>query len=123
MTWACLDDNFHEDPRTLDAGLAAAGLYACATCYVSGQQLDGRIPFKAMARLLEDGDATPLSALLRVGLVREADDGYVLVEYFKDGAKGGNRTKAEIELLKENSSKGGKARWAKTQEPDDNIPL
>ena len=32
MAFAALSETFYTDPRILDAGLAAAGLYACAIC-------------------------------------------------------------------------------------------
>lgn len=75
---ASLDDGFHDDPRTLEAGLAAAGLYACAMSYVARYLLDGVIPRQALLRMLEGGDMAPLDALVRVGYVEETDGGYLL---------------------------------------------
>jgi hypothetical protein len=110
MTWAALDDGFHEDPRTLEAGLTAAGLYACATTYVSRHLLDGYIPRKALVRLLDDGDAAPLSALLTVGLLQEDGDRFEVVDYLK-----GNQTREVVEerrrKAKERATKAANARW------------
>ena len=118
MPWAALDDGFHEDPRTLEAGLAAAGLYACATCYVARHLLDGRIPDKAVARMLDGGDMEPLDTLLRVGLFTKADEGgYEVADYFK-----GNQTRAVVEKRREDkkqrASNAANARWRKKRDAD-----
>ena len=110
MPWAGLDDGFHEDPRILEAGLAAAGLYACSTTYVARHLLDGFIPRKALHRLLEVGDADPLTALLEVGLLREDGDRFEVVDYLK-----GNQTREVVEerrrKAKERARKAANARW------------
>jgi hypothetical protein len=113
MPWAALDDGYHEDPRILEAGLAAAGLYACATTYIARHLTDGFITRRALHRLLdEDGDAEPLSALLRVGLLREDGNRFEVVDYFKDGR---NKTRAEVEDLrakrKARARKAAASRW------------
>lgn len=111
MTWAALDDGFSDDPRTLKAGLAAAGLYACAMSYVARYLLDGVIPRQALMRMLEDGDMAPLHALLRVGYVEEADDSYVLTDYLKPG---GNLSRERVEQ-NQKDARERKQRWADTQ--------
>ncbi len=92
MPWGGLDDGFHEDPRALEAGLAATGLYARATCYSARHLLDGVIPRVALARLLDGGDMAPVDALLRVGLLEEDGDAYIVVDYLK-----ANKTREDIE--------------------------
>jgi hypothetical protein len=117
VPWAALDDGFHEDPRTLEVGLAAAGLYACATTYVARHLLDGLIPRRALARMLDGGDTAPLAALLRVGLFEEADGGYTITDYFK-----GNQTRGVVEERKRKAKvraeKGARAMWAKRRETE-----
>jgi hypothetical protein len=114
MPWAALDDGFHEDPRTLEAGLAAVGLYACSTTYVARHLTDGVIPRKAIARMLDGGDMTPIEALLRVELLRHdtASDAYEVVDYFN-----ANKRRAEVERLraaaKARAKSAARARWAK----------
>jgi hypothetical protein len=115
MTWAALDDGFHEDPRTLDAGLAAAGLYACATSYVARHLTDGLISRKAIWRLLEGGDTAPLSALLSVGLMAKRGEGFEVVDYLKANSPRDvvldRRAKA-----KARARKAAKARWHREAE-------
>lgn len=111
MPWAALDDGFHEDPRILEAGLAAAGLYACATTYVARHLTDGYISRKAIHRLLEDGDAAPLSTLQSVGLLRfDGEDGFEIVDYLK-----AKSTREVVEdrraKAKERATKAARARW------------
>ena len=122
MPWAALDDGFHEDPRVLDAGLAAAGLYACATTYVGRHLLDGFIPRKAMVRMLEDGNADPLSALLAAGLLREDGDRFEVVDYLK-----GNQTREVVEerraKAKARAKKAANARWKRDDDTDDEPPF
>ena len=119
MTWACLDDGFHQDPRQLDAGIAASGLYARATCYVALYRLDGVIPRNALVRLLDDGDAAPLDALLRVGLLTETDGSYTLADYFGKG-RGGNLTREQIEKnereRKARAESAARSRWGKSRD-------
>jgi hypothetical protein len=98
--WAHFDDGLHGDPRILDAGLAAAGLYLCVTTYMARYLTDGVISERAVAGMLEHGDTQPLDALLRVGLLVCRDDGdYEAPEYLI-----GNRTKAKTEEIRENEA-------------------
>jgi hypothetical protein len=92
MSYGCLDDGWHEDPRVLDVGLTAAGLYACANCYVARHLLDGVIPKKAIERLLAGRDTEPLDALLDVGLLVESKGGFELPDYFDNG----NETREKV---------------------------
>ncbi len=111
MPWAALDDGFHDDPRTLKAGLTAAGLYACALSYVARYLLDGVIPRQALLRMLEGGDMAPLDALLDVGYVVETDDGYYLPDYLKPG---GNVPREKVEQRRKDAA-DRKQRWADKQ--------
>lgn len=111
MPWAALDDGFHDDPRTLQAGLAAAGLYACAMSYVARYLLDGVIPRQALLRMLEGGDMAPLDALLDVGYVVEKGDGYLLPDYLKPG---GNLPREKVEERRQ-ADAVRKQRWAEKQ--------
>ena len=112
MTWACLDDGFHDDHRGIEAGLAAVGIYTRMTCYVSRHLLDGVLPKAVLGRLLDDGDMAPIDALMRVGLVEESDDGaaYALPDYFKHG----NVPRAEVERRRRNGKRGAVKRWSKS---------
>jgi hypothetical protein len=108
MTYAGLPDEFHDDPRILEAGLAAAGLYACCTTYCGRHLTDGFVPRKAVARMLEEGDAAPLDALLRVGMMRLDGDRYEVVDYLKI-----NPSRTEVERRKAKARAASEKRWGK----------
>ena len=91
MPWAGLDDGFHDDPRAVEAGLAAIGLYTCLTTYCARYLTDGRVPAKVAARFLDGGDMAPLDALLAADLVVEADGQYELPDYLN-----ANPTRAKV---------------------------
>jgi hypothetical protein len=113
MAWAALDDGFHEDPRTVEAGLAAAGLYACASTYIARHLTDGVIPVKVLERLLEHGDTAPLDALVRVGMVEQCEGGYRLVDYLHANP---TREKAEAKRAAAAARKAAaRARWEARQ--------
>ena len=110
MAWASLSDTFYTDPRILDAGLAAAGLYAFAISFCVLQRSDGYVPRSSMARLLDGGDTAPLDALIAAGLVKtEPDGGYTLPEFLDNG----NWTRARIEARSEQKRRAARARWDK----------
>jgi hypothetical protein len=92
MPWASFDDGTHGDPRILEAGLTAAGLYLCVTSYMARYLTDGVISLKAIDRMLDAGDTAPLDALLRVGLLVELGDDYEAPEFLK-----ANRTREKVE--------------------------
>jgi hypothetical protein len=104
MSWAALDDGFHEDPRTVEAGLAAAGLYAFATTYCARHLTDGKITRKVLARLLDGGDMAPIDALLAVGLFRETGGAYEVVGYLD-----ANPTREIVEERREKRRKRAEA--------------
>jgi hypothetical protein len=106
MPWASLDDGFHGDPRIIEAGLAAAGLYACLTTYSARYLTDGTVPRRAATQLLDAGETAPLDALVRVGLVVATDDGYHLPDYLK-----GNWTREKTEAERAATAER-KRRWA-----------
>jgi hypothetical protein len=121
MSWASLDDGFHEDPRTLKAGLAAVGLYACATCYVARHLLDGFIPDEAMDPLANRAESgSPLDDLLRVGLIEKIEGGYKLVRYFEgnEPREKVEKKRADAKERKERFQRKREAGRKKREEPD-----
>jgi hypothetical protein len=92
VPWASFDDGVHGDPRILDAGLAAAGLYLCVTSYMARYLTDGMISRKAVEQMLEGEDVAPLAALLRTGLLVGFGDDYEAPEFLK-----ANRTREQVE--------------------------
>src|SRR5438067_10014759 len=45
MSWVKLDDHFYDDPKVLEAGNAAAGLYTRAITYCAAHRTNGFVPF------------------------------------------------------------------------------
>lgn len=108
MPWGALDDGFHEDPRVIDAGLAAAGLYACCTTYCARHLTDGFLPAKALVRMLDGGNARPVSALVNAGLLRKHGDRYEVVGYLA-----ANPTREQVDERKAKAKAAAQARWRK----------
>jgi hypothetical protein len=109
LPWAALDDGFHEDPRLLDAGLTASGLFARATTYCARHLTDGRISCRALGRLLDDDDVAPVDALLSVGLLRPFEGGYEVVDYLVS-----NPSREQVAERKAKKRVAAEKRWSKT---------
>src|SRR3954452_15606975 len=110
MAWGALPDEFHDNPAIIEAGLAAAGLYACCTTYCARHLTDGRVPKRMVHRLL-DGDAAPLSALLRAGLLHEDGETFEVVGYL-DANPTREKALERKATRKARAEKGARKRWA-----------
>ncbi len=106
MPWAALDDSFHDDPRLVEAGIAASGLYARCTTYCARHLTDGIVSAKALYRLLDDGDAAPLAALVNAGMLRPSGQRFEVVDYFP-----ANRSREQVQAAKAKAAKAARARW------------
>ena len=114
MAWAAIDDGLYDDPRIIDAGLQAAGLYACSIAYCARHLTDGVVPKKVIWRMLELGDDQPVRDLVRVGLWKEIPGGDFEVVGYADG-----HNLPREEVLRRRASyrvrakKASHARWEK----------
>jgi len=109
MPWCAIDDAFYSDPRVIEAGLGAAGLYSCASSDCARWLTDGLVPRRALGRMLDDGDAGPLDACLRVGLLvfRDNDDAYEVA-----GDLDSNQSRTKVEERKRRAKAAADKRWA-----------
>lgn len=103
-----------------DGYLAAIGLYLLSVCYCDRQRSDGYIPMNAFRRVIAPGvdSADLIDELVRVGFLEERDDGWSVSNYLE-----WQRSKSEIEAAIEQrraaGRNGGKARAAKTRDPEE----
>lgn len=112
MAWARLDDGFHSHPDTLEAGLAANGLFARALSYAAHYQTDGFIPdvfiqaHVPSTRRNWDPEGV-VQACLDHGFFNRVAGGFQIVNYLDF-----NPSRAELE------SKRKKDRTRKRLQPD-----
>lgn len=83
MTWVRLDDSFFCDPKIVEVGAEASGLYAWALAYSSHNLLDGHVP-AAWVKQAVGTRAKRLSGLLvSHGLWAENGTGWEIQNYLK----------------------------------------
>lgn len=129
MAWLRIDDRFHSNPKVLDAGNEAAGLYARALSFCAANLTDGHVPatwarqagreaaIKAIGaaglwRPIKKGDAFETKdAEGELIPVLSPSDGYIVPGYLEF-----NPSKLEVEADRNRKSEAGKAgarkRWA-----------
>jgi hypothetical protein len=78
VSFAALDDKFHSHPKVLQAGNAAAGLYARSLAYCADQLTDGFVP-EAWAKA--NGTQGEIRSLLGAKLWRKSRRGFQLPDY------------------------------------------
>lgn len=80
MSWARLDDGFHDHPKVIGVDLSAIGLFTVCLTWSCKQGTDGFVPTHVAERL---SDHTPsfVSELLRTGLFEERDGGYYIHDF------------------------------------------
>ena len=70
MTWVRLDDGFDEDPRIVEAGLAAAGLLALLLCFSNRGLTDGYVPSVIIRQKIRtESKRALLRRMIRLGLL------------------------------------------------------
>jgi hypothetical protein len=78
VSWFRLDDKFHSNPKVIDAGNAAIGLYVRCGTYCADHNTDGRIP-AAVVRMY--GNRKEIAQLLASNLWKKDGDEYVIPDY------------------------------------------
>jgi hypothetical protein len=79
VAWAKLDDKFHGNPKVLQAGLPALGLYVLGLSYCADQLTDGQLSRKVVAGW--KGWKPAADDLVRAGLWEETPRGYRVHDY------------------------------------------
>jgi hypothetical protein len=106
MGWVALDDGFFANPKILQAGHAAAGLYAMGLAYCGKYATDGFVPKAWLV-----GQPKKLIAILvEHELWEEVDGGYAYPDYLEY-----NDDKTAVEARKEQAREAAKARWSKAR--------
>lgn len=134
MTWVKLDDKFHSNPKVLEAGLAAAGLYARALSYCGDHLTDGVVPSSwlnavedataAIETLTEHGFWEPIRKGDRRHVIRDTGERVDIVAgatgYFIRDFLQINPSAVEVQSRRSERSvagrKGAQSRWDKHRE-------
>ncbi len=103
MPHAALDLKFHSDPKVLNAGLAATGLYSMSLSYCADHLTDGHVP-RAWAKA--QGKPSVVKKLLDIGLWVETEDGYRVPNFLQH-----NFSKADVEAKREAGREAADKRW------------
>lgn len=107
MTHALFSDDFPEHPRVIEAGEAAAFMWAASVAYCARHHTDGFVP-EGKARTLYPFKAKPatlIATLLRVGLWERADGGYHVTKYLQ------HNPSAEVVKQRKAEAAARKAKW------------
>lgn len=84
MTWAKLDDNFHDDPRLLGLDRSTRLLWPEGLSWCCRHLTDGAIPRAALTRLTDHEDpTTAVKHLVGAGLWEETDSGWQIVGFLQ----------------------------------------
>ena len=87
MSWVRFDDGFFRHPKVVTAGRDARDLFMASVFYANSNLTDGFIPEGALRMITADAainsHAKPITALLKVGLWKEADGGYQIHDYLE----------------------------------------
>lgn len=81
MPWTKLDDGFYDDPKVLEAGNEAVGVFCRALTYCGKQLTDGYV--REDVALFLAGKRRPIHRLVEVGLWDRVDGGYLVVAYLR----------------------------------------
>jgi hypothetical protein len=114
VTWTKIDDGFHDNPKIVEAGNAAAGLYVRALSWSSAKGTDGLVP-RGVALMLAGTDGPGLvERLLGARLWVECDGGYRPPHFLEYNPPAGSPAAARARLsgLRAEAGKRGAAkRW------------
>jgi hypothetical protein len=85
MSWARLDDRWHDHPKVIEAGLEAAGLWAMMLCWAHQHRRSspnpGVVPVSAVTRLAGNRTKKLTAVLAKVGLLDQADGGWAIHDF------------------------------------------
>jgi hypothetical protein len=81
--WTKLDDGFYDNPKVIEAGLEATGLYVLCLTWTSKHRKGGSISHAAIARFAGVRAAHLSDILLSVGLFENAEGGFEIHDYLE----------------------------------------
>lgn len=120
MPWAKLDDDFHDHPKLIAAGVIATGIQARAISYCADLLTDGHISEGALPGLLTGLNGTPPpegpdwpTYMVATGLWDRTARGYRVHDYLDY-----NPTKKEIESRRRLQAKSGRIGAQRRWEPE-----
>ena len=132
MSWARIDDTFHDHPKVMGLDLAAVGLWTLALSWTNGHQnggLPGHISEGLLVRLAGRKGAKLAVLLENAGLWEACPDvGGWIIHDFEDylaPVKSPEEADAIREARSEAGRRGAAARWkghGKHGKPDSNLP-
>jgi hypothetical protein len=110
MPFVFLDDEFHSNPKVLQAGLEGAGLYARALSYCGAYLTNGFVPQAwAEAAVGRKGDRL-LALLEQIGLWNACPGGYEIPDYLEFNPSREDVKKRRAERS-QSGKKGARSRW------------
>lgn len=107
MAWVKLSDDFWMHAKVVEAGDAAAGLYARLLSYCGFGLTDGLIP-SAMADMIVGKNTKSLDTLVRLELVDRMETGSLLIRDFLDYNRSKADWKADADQRRKNGLRGGR---------------
>lgn len=96
MPWVKVDDHFYCNPKVLQVGMPARGLWITLLTFAGNNLTDGFIDKKIVRQL--GGTAAQLRQLLAVGILEEIEGGYVIHDYLTY-----NPARADVEARRESN--------------------
>jgi len=125
MTWFRLDDSWHNHPKVLAAGNAAAGLWVRCANYSAQQLTNGFIPNEIAQQY---GTKTERDRVTGVGLWMKVEGGYFIMDYLEFNPSA-DQVKADRAAARERQRKSRESRRdsqresrCESQDPDPTRP-
>mgnify|MGYP000877844067 CR=1 FL=1 len=107
MSWVRLDDTVPHHQKCLKAGASACWLWVCAVAYCQRHLTDGFVPVEAVPFLGVADDPTGLmERLCSVGLMVEAEGGYIVHDYHDHNATADEARERKQRVTSERSKSG-----------------
>lgn len=123
MVWARLDDAFWRNPKVLEAGNEAAGVYARALSYSADNGTLGRLNASTIKVLCGSRFKTLTQRLFDANLWEPDPDGsggIIIHDY--DDPEYGNRTATSADARSAKAKKAAEARWGKREKDANEHP-
>lgn len=110
MTWAKLDDHFHDHAKVIAAGHEAVGLFALTLTWACGQQSEGKVPANVPQRFAGRRSNELCRRLVTAGLYEVVEGGW-LIHDFLDYNPSRSTSAALSDSRAQAGRRGAAARW------------